>query len=341
MKKKVLVFLLAVCSFILCGLNTSAARNNVVFYGDLNDDYHVEIEDATLIQRNLVSQNIFSGIQKEAADFDHDRTITVMDVSHIQRMLAKLYIPNNYGGCFDCFSNAKLTYSDYACGKAMVGVPVTFTMQGGYPYGEFEPSSFYMPITYNIEIYDLSLNNEDAHIEPIAMYSGFNNTLTYIFEHAGDYEIICSICDRFENETVNNYIYSVVEPYNVEKPVITSVYTDKPRGDEAFSGNLFVPSCNWSEMTLYVNAVGGCGGYEYSFILIAGEEVLLEKHSNNNSFTINSQYFPGVVEYQKDKKNYNWRDVKSYELRITVVDNHGNSATETINIAAVRDFDLV
>lgn len=177
---------------------------------------------------------------------------------------------------------------------------------------------------------------------------------TYTFEKAGNYQITVIISDRFDNETYYNCNYSVVEPYSIDHPVVASVYTDKPRYYNAFVEDSFVPSSNWQEMSLYIEAIGGSGEYEYSFELIAGEDSIYKNYSKDNSFTIERKDFPGLKEYQiiqtenrthwnepeYIEQHYDWHNVKPYELHITVRDSNGDVITETVTIEAIQDFDM-
>ena len=357
MKKisKICVIILQVCFLFSIIPHASASIMNVAVYGDINDDLKAGIEDVTYIQRYLVNLYSFTGYQIEAADYNHDGAITIEDATFIQRNIVNIKIPEGFGGWFEPYSTANLVYADYSSGKAMVGIPVTFTMQGGYPYDNDEPSAFYDPITYNVEIFDYSQpRDENGRYNPIISHTSTQNEFTYTFEKAGNYQITVIISDRFDNETYYNCNYSVVEPYSIDHPVVASVYTDKPRYYNAFVEDSFVPYSNWQEMSLYIKAIGGSGEYEYSFELIAGEDSIYKNYSKDNSFTIERKDFPGLKEYQiiqtenrthwnepeYIEQHYDWHNVKPYELHITVRDSNGDVITETVTIEAIQDFDM-
>ena len=334
-------------------INAYAARNTVMLYGDADESGEVDITDATLIQRHLISITTLSELQKEAADFDHDGSVTVTDVTFIQRLLVKMNIPDTYGGWFDCYSTSKLMHADYSSGKAMVGVPVHFTLKGGYSDNGTEPDVFYSPITYTIEIFRYDEDNIGSNF--VDKLSNSAGIFTYTFDRVGSYMISFSICDRFDNETSYNCNYTVSETYNTDTPVITSIYTDKPRYYESLNYNSFEPKNYWQEMTLFVNAVGGSGDYTYSFSLKSEDDELLKESGKNNSFTIDKQYYPGLYEYQNIReennqhwddpdyirKRYDWKTVAPYELTVTVHDSEGNETTETVQILPVKDFDII
>lgn len=357
MNKTLRKFTAAILSIALLSalieINAYAARNTVMLYGDADGSGEVEITDATVIQRHLISIMTLSELQKEAADFDHDGSVTVTDATFIQRLLVKMNIPVIYGGWFDYYSTTKLMYADYSSGKAMVGVPVQFSFKGGYPDNGTEPDAFYSPITYTIEIFRYDEDNIGSSF--VDKLSDSDGIFTYTFDSVGGYRIFCTICDRFDNVTSYNCNYIVSEPYNTDKPVITSIYTDKPRYYESLNYNSFEPKNYWQEMTLLVNTVGGSGDYTYSFSLKSEDDELLKESGKNNSFTIDKQYYPGRYEYQKIReennqhwddpgyvhKRYDWKTVAPYDLTVTVKDSNGNETTETVQILPVKDFDII
>ncbi len=359
MKKKIsIVVSLLLCISVLRVYSIIPGQARVsdsALYGDVNMDYDVAIDDVTRIQRYLLSMTSFDGLQKELADYDRDGDVTIKDATLIQRKLAELPVPEVCGGWIEYTADAKKCYADYSSGKAMVGVPVTFTMEGGYPYDKYEPDDFFKPITYTYSIYQYEYSDGHSQRIDIAKETVVDAPLTYTFDKAGTYTVNCLSCDRLENQSEYSCTYTVVDPYSTEKPVIASIYSDKLQTTYLFDGAHFLPSRAWKDMTLYINAVGGSGIYEYAFELTAKDKIVKQDFSAANSFTIDSAYFPGWDEYNAIKeennahwddktyqrKYYDWREVDSFTLMISVRDSNGDITTETISIEPIRDFDYV
>lgn len=353
---KTISLLLCAASLVcFCTVGAGAAINDVVLYGDVNYDYEVEIDDVTRIQRFLCSMISFNGLQQEIADYDHDGEVTARDATYIQRALAQATIPESYGGYFHYYANAKKCYADYSSGKAMAGVPVTFTTEGGYPYYKYEPDDFFKPVTYTYTIYQYQFVDGHSQRIDIAQETVVDAPLTYTFEEAGSYTVSILACDRLDNQSEFICSYNVVEPYSTDKPVIASVYSDKPQYVSPFGGKSFATSCYWKDMTLSVNAIGGSGDYEYAFELTAKDETITQDYSTSNSFVIDSDYFPGWAEYNaiKAENNAHWDDrtyqrryydeseVEPFTLKISVRDSAGDVTTETVAIEPIKDFDYV
>ena len=149
-----IITVLSLLSALLAGTALSAGAVPLgMFYGDVDYDFWVDSTDVTLIQRHLSNMVTFDALQKELADYDHDSEVGITDVTIIQRVLAKMSVREEYGGSFLPETTIHRIYSDYASGKAMIGVPVTITANGidssrYYP----QPDSFFEPIEYRFEI---------------------------------------------------------------------------------------------------------------------------------------------------------------------------------------------
>lgn len=58
--------------------------------GDINNDFEVNIEDATIIQKSLAGLQNLSYKQQFAADFNGDNEVEITDVTEIQKKIADL-----------------------------------------------------------------------------------------------------------------------------------------------------------------------------------------------------------------------------------------------------------
>lgn len=335
----VLVIILAISFF---SVYADASSISSIEYGniDYKNDWSIDITDVTMIQRFLCQIISFDGIQKESADYDHDGDITILDATYIQRHIANTSVPKECGGSFEFMSSVTHLYADYESGKAMAGVPVTFTADEGRI---IDPK--FQPIEYRFEIYSYTDKSS-----PIAVrdYSQ-DRTFTYTFESANTrYEIYVYSRNRY-GYIGNMWIssYEVIEPNNIKDLAITSVYTNQYGNKELYYNGYFCTSMYFKNMSFYAIAKGGSGDYQYAFEYQKKDEVLTQEYSYDNSFTIPREAIPGWEEngkspddygwvYQAD--DYDWRTIAPYELTVKVKDSNGLETSETYLIAAIEDF---
>lgn len=248
--KKMIAILLA---FVLCvstfAVSASAALPPVIF-GDLNWDYIADVLDVTLIQRGLVGVTEFGYNTQLRADFDRDGTATVLDATWIQRKEAGVTIPEGFGG--EGYADIEVTsfYADYDCGKAAVGVPVTFTARANC--GE-EGST-----------YEFYIDGEQVRER------SEKNTFTYTFSQSGDYDVSVKAYNRYGFFAFAKYsTFANAYPYD--------------EGREYYEKFHVVDSNSYDELTLIsvsridwkysfrpgfdVRAIGGRAPYTYSFII--------------------------------------------------------------------------
>ena len=252
----VLAMLLTICAV---GAVSANAEIMLVFYryGDVDFDDEVTAVDATLIQRHILHIHELSQLAEVAADYDHDGELTVVDATLVQREVLHISIPAGYGGEFSDENRIVNFYGDYCSGKAMVGVPVTFTAEAvtGTPVIHYE---FWIrkPITatqYEV-MYSSSASTE--------------NQFTYTFEEPGYYQIgVHSIDQVNERDLSSAYAdirFYVVEPYSLDEPVICNYHYNSID--------------NGTEVT--VGAIGGTAPYQYCYTV--------------TDFTTKSAYDDGV-----------------------------------------------
>lgn len=72
-----------------CLVTSEAGRTKCVVLGDTDLDGYVNIDDATNIQKYLVSLEEFNIEQKVAADVNEDGNIAIDDATAIQKMIVQ------------------------------------------------------------------------------------------------------------------------------------------------------------------------------------------------------------------------------------------------------------
>ncbi len=248
-----------VCVFMLLlstGIISIFAVPAPFFAGDANLDGNRTIQDATVVQKYVAKMTDFVLLQKYVADADNDEEITVKDATLIQKAVAKIeriegeIFPYVF---FDGF------YANYDSGKAMAGVPVTFTANV-HSIGD-KSKSFTFEFYVNDELID----------------KGSEESFTYTFAEAGEYDVKIKCINAFDYTAENGeYEYVVVEPYESEKPVIKAFYVNQSSfNDYEFHAADY-------NITFTAEAIFGKGDYEYAFLL-DGE--VLRDYSEENSYT--------------------------------------------------------
>lgn len=341
MKKFVSYMLVMVLGISCFSTYAYASYQSDIAYGNIDYKHNsiVDITDITMIQRFLAQMNSFDGIQKESADYDHDGDVTVLDATYLQRYMANMTVPENCGGSFEYMSSVTHLYADYESGKAMAGVPVTFTADEGK---SIDP--IFQPTEYRFEIYSYADRSEPIAVRDYSQSRSF----TYTFESAETlYEIYVYSRNRYGyggNMRISSY--KVIEPKDMSDIAITSVYTDQYGNKELYYYRFFRTSMYFNSMSFFVIANGGSGNYQYAFEYKKKDDVLTQEYSDDNSFTIPREAIPGWEEngispgygWADQSDDYNWRDIAPYELTVKVKDSNGIETSETYLIAAIDDF---
>ena len=272
----------AIASMLLVPTLSASAAIAPLYYGDVNRNYKVDVNDVTLLQEVLAGSATVAKRQMYTADVNLDNKVDVNDVTAIQN-----YLAGNIEFEVKAIYNHTLKYGnlyiDYDSGKAMAGVPVTFYAEaiGGIA-----------PLTY-----EFSINDEVVQERSEA------STLTYTFEESGIYSIKVKYYNIFDEYVTEPLTYEVVEPYESEAPIISSIYGDR----------LLVNEYEKS-YTVTANAIFGTAPYQYKFTLDDG--VLVQDYSDDNTFFI-------------DMKNDNPLTMGDHEILVEVKDANGETATET------------
>ena len=192
--KKYISVILSVLLIIVTSVFTVSAVPATMYTGNVDGEGKITVKDATLVQKNVAGLVEFSKIKAAIADVDGDETVTVKDATMIQKYCADI---------IDAFTVESVPYllyinninADYDSGKAMVGVPVTFTVLVDSERKE---------TTYKYFI------NDEAVGEPSS-----ENTFTYTFDEAGVYKLeIHAYNDLGLGDISTIYDYEVVDTYS-------------------------------------------------------------------------------------------------------------------------------
>lgn len=257
--------------------------------GDANADGKTDIKDATAIQKYLVLIADFGKLNLLLADADKDGEITIKDSTTVQKHLAEIH-KIEYEGIFTYLS-CEVFYADYNSGKAMVGVPVTFTVEGS------NSDSRANPIVYELFIDDELVDTNSS-----------NGSFTYVFDKAGKYRISVKLSNEFFVETtyILSDCYVVAEPYESENVMIKSLYAEKL---PYYGGNTYMDG--EGSIRFVADAMFGCGEYEYAFYL---DTEMVRDFSEDNTFTLEQ-----LPHYREEH----------YILTVTVKDSLGKTASES------------
>lgn len=220
---------------------TSAALAPYV-YGDLDHDYSVDIDDVTILQRCIAKIEKLN-VHFMAADVDGDEKITVFDATIIQKYLAQIETPYPIDESFDINRAFYGVIVDYDSDSAMVGYPVTFSVNG---YTNPGPTTAKLYINEELVAQTQEQNEETGRYD-----------LTYTFEKTGAYRVKVILSDKWESYDGNHLdpwttLYVVKEaPTDTTTPIITSISRNNKHNTP----------------TIYVHADFGTKPYQYKYTL--------------------------------------------------------------------------
>lgn len=158
--KRLLAIILAVLAAVTSASAITAGAaglEDIYKIGDVNLDGEVSVSDATDIQKHLAGQTTLSDKSLSQADSDYNLSVNVKDATHIQKILAKLYIPltaqkgvdiSKHNGDFDVnkLKEAGYSFAMIRCGfgddltsqdDAMFEKNVQKCEQAGIPWGVY------------------------------------------------------------------------------------------------------------------------------------------------------------------------------------------------------------
>ncbi|MBQ8860984.1 MAG: PKD domain-containing protein [Ruminococcus sp.] len=291
MKKIISIMLTVAMMLTVCVLSVNATTAPAGDIGDANCDGTLDITDATFVMR------VVAGLEKPdleqgfLSDTDRDGLITIFDATNIQRYHAGLrqhgYIGYWYN--YDMLEND--FYSDYESGMAMVGVPVTFTVnaEAGSPVLSYE-----------------------LYIDDVCVVSSNSNSITYTFEEAGEYDVEMRINALYSTGYIGERDFKVVEPYESETPLFKTLYiTGKIQWGTITYG--------MNGLAVHVDAIGGTAPYQYKFVFERPDSVSykaetvtkVQEYSENNVYELEPLRYSEV----DDGYGGRWRDL---ECKLTV-----------------------
>lgn len=310
MKKIMCLILVLVLLMGVYVVNVSAKSAPRATIGDVDVNGKIEIIDATILMRYLVELEEFTVEQKYLADADEDGKLSIMDATNIQRYHAKIYPYESVGHWFDSDLFIDNCYADYLSGMAIVGEPVTFTtfVNSGSPV-----------MSYELLINDVLVSTDE------------NNSLTYTFDEAGEYNVKIKVNALYSNITHTIWKYKVVEPYESDTPMFKMYHKINSRY-ESFN-------FDFDNQGVCIEGIGGQAPYEYKFVYerpsdAHGAEPIItqvQEFSENNVFILNAVDYDEIVP-EGHLYGALWMDCKLY---MYIKDANGNivSKEEEITIS--------
>ncbi|MBQ8539523.1 MAG: dockerin type I repeat-containing protein [Ruminococcus sp.] len=292
--KKILALALVVFLIVGCCVFSVNAAIPPQKYGDVDGDQFVTITDATAIQMYLAQNGIIYNKRYEAADVDRDSIISILDVTMIQMHLAGYDVNFPVDDEFYVDQYLYGVILDYDSGKAMVGVPVDFKVDG---YSHPGPT--------NVKLYvdgELVAQTSEHALPP----NQYEYHLSHTFKEAGAYHLKVSVCDKWGvgySYDIENYVV-VNDVEDKSKPVITSIRRD---------------SLTSIRPQITATAQFGTAPYQYKFVL-------------EQSWFIEEE--PAMVIKTQEFSDKNTFDVELdaygvYRVKVTVRDANGNETTES------------
>ena len=255
--------------------------------GDADLDDRVTIKDATVIQKYVANISPFNYLQECVSEVDGDGRITVKDATMVQKKCAHIVTDFNVPGFIWTDVEIKSLYADYNSGKAMVGVPVTFTANA---------TGNGAPFTFEFYINDKAVTEVSE-----------NNTFTYTFEEAGMYSIKAKVFNHFENSNYTvKYDYEVVEAYEEDIIKIKTFYHDN---------NATELSLNTKDIMFVADAMFGSGNYEYAFY--TGTE-LVQDYSDKNTYLMKEFANAGSFKFIVNARDVATGEIASEEIVLEV-----------------------
>lgn len=271
-----------ICTAIFAGQMSASSAIRPLYRGDVDCDGRIDIRDATMVQKGLA--NVINLTKRElfTADVNGDGETDIQDATLIQKRTANIIKEFDAPDVFDHTVHFENFSADFEDGKAMAGVPVTFTITA---CGGIEPFS-----------YEFTIDGK------VVQERSENNTLVYTFDKAGDYRIEVKYFNIFDEYETHISTYTVVEPYTSDDPVITSIHTNRWYTSFADTN---------TKVTAY--AIFGTAPYQFSFNLDNG--ALVQDFSESNEFLIEDSLSLGEHNVEVTVKDSNGKITKeNYRL---------------------------
>lgn len=253
MKKKIVSIFIFMLMIALSSVCTEAALAPMLI-GDVTADGNITVTDATFVQKYVAKYTDFTLLESALADADGDGVITIKDATAIQRHVAGI---ERIDRSVYPFVDAESFYFDYDSGKAMAGVPVTFTAVGNACEG--------LPLNYEFYVDDKLIEERSE-----------KNSFTYTFEKAGQYKVEIVIYNEYDFICrCREWVYEVVDYYESETPCIRAFYSPWSYN----SRGRFLPEVK--DIPFVAEAAGGNGEYKFAFYL---DGILIRDYAADNTF---------------------------------------------------------
>ncbi len=255
-------FICMLCALVLLASSSAILANAIpapYYVGNADGHGDVDIRDATFIQKyvaKLIDSDPYTDpYAKFLADINADGEITVQDATLIQKDLAR--IEQAVRGSYPDISYRGF-YANYDSGKAMAGVPVTFTAVAD------SVEEFADPLVY------------EFYVDKVLVEKGDSKSFTYTFADEGFYDVSIKCINGFghSNERGESY-FEVVKPYESETPVIKAFYPDQLNFySYSFDGVK-------GDATYTAEVIFGEGDYQYEFLL---DGKVIQEYSDKNTY---------------------------------------------------------
>lgn len=249
----ILSILLCVAVMLGCTASVGASMALPLRIGDMDRDYAVTILDVTRIQRFLAKMAEASELDEALGDVDRDGEMSAADVTVIQRSLAGMSGAAEFGEIDDYFIGDISFHS--SCEIMQAG----FYMTGQEQYYVGVPVTFVvrerwgaMPRKYTLSVNGEVVRQIDA--------DGFDaGVMTYTFEEEGTYQISTAIECKYGVSTQNTREVQVVSLPEDGTPVVM--------------GAVFYGASRMSsgDGVMTVHAAGGTGEYRYRYEILSNE----------------------------------------------------------------------
>ena len=280
--------LLIACVIVILSLATSV-NAYVIYaeYGDVDRSFEVDIFDATRLQQYLVGTWELIDDSIGACDVDADGEITIFDATMIQRYVAGIITEFPAGYSYDVYDVIHGILADCESGKAMVGIPVNFFVEGDIQPGPVKVMLFV----------------DDVCVAQVTETDEFGFLIGYTFEKAGTYDIKVALYDKFGKSEhiirMNDYVV-IDQPLDKSQPILMS----------------FEPYTFVSLPRFKANVALGTAPYEYEFVLKYRDDIIfIQNFSENNEFEVDYSFLDSF-----------W-DISYYTFCVTVRDANGNELT--------------
>lgn len=285
--KKYIAMIIIMALVVSLSVLSVSATTKPYNAGDADLDDRVTIKDATVIQKYVANIIPLSYLQECVSEVDGDGEITVKDATMVQKKCADIIMNFSVPGLIWADVEIKSLYGDYDSGKAMVGVPVTFTANA---------TGNGAPFTFEFFINDKAVT-EVSEI----------NTFTHTFEEAGVYSIKAKVFNRFENSNYTvEYDYEVVEAYKEDIIKIKTFYHDN---------NATELSLKTKNITFTADAMFGSGKYEYAFYM---DTELVQDYSEKNTYLMKEFTNTGTFRFIVNARDVATGEIASEEIVMDV-----------------------